>query len=253
MRYSPEPQDEAACTEKAAAIAIEQYKKTYKHWRYATNEDTTAIAQQAIIAAKEMITKRKEDAFKSYQSQLPLRFQMVRFGDYRASLSEQKRFASFVMDFGTNVMQRIDENTNLILFGPVGTGKSHMAACLGRQAAQLGFGVKWENAKVLSTKFRDIIDSEEAEHTFISRYTSPQVLLLDDVVPNVPLTGFQTDMLFAIVDGRWSANKPTWITANCASGDDAANKIGVSTWDRLRDRAMSFFCNWPSYRKARSE
>ncbi len=149
LRYFPEPQDETARAEEAAANEIEHHK-FYKQWRYATNEDVTAIAQMAIVDATKMIMERSEEAFKRYQEELPPRFQTVRLADYSASLPEQKHFASLVKDFGMNVIQRIDENTSLILFGPVGTGKSHMAACLGRQAAQLGFRVKWQNAKVLT-------------------------------------------------------------------------------------------------------
>ncbi len=58
-------------------------------------------------------------------------------------------------------------------------------------------------------------------------------------------------MMFRIVDKRYRENRPTWLTLNVSSGAEAAERIGVQTYDRLRHSAMGLFCNWPSYRKAK--
>ena len=43
--------------------------------------------------------------------------------------------------------------------------------------------------------------------------------------------------------------RPTWISMNVASGEEAESRIGVAIIDRWRDGALTLAFNWPSYRK----
>jgi hypothetical protein len=58
-------------------------------------------------------------------------------------------------------------------------------------------------------------------------------------------------MLFRAIDARYRDYRPTWVTINVGGGDEAEDRMGMQLVDRLRDRAVSIHCNWPSHRKPR--
>lgn len=145
----------------------------------------------------------------------------------------------------------IDAGRNVALFGPVGTGKDHLLAAMVRAACMAGRSVEWVNGVDLFGDVRDAIDSEKAEAHLLSQWTAPDVLAISDPLPPWgPLTPFQAQILFRIVDRRYRDRKPVWITANFADGKEAGERLGVQVVDRIRDGAVQLYCAWPSYRRA---
>lgn len=157
-----------------------------------------------------------------------------------------------IRNYGNKLQERMAAGEGLILFGPKGTGKDHLAMALAQHAIMHhGIDVEWINGMDLFGKFRDAMDNDDVtERELVSEYVGRQVLYISDPVPPVgALTEFQAATLFRILDGRYNKMRPTWITVNVTSASELDTRISAQNGDRLRDGALAIFCNWESHRK----
>lgn len=184
--------------------------------------------------------------------QIGTRYERCAFDNFDAQTPEQRKVLAAVMQYATDLDARLKAGQGLVLFGPSGTGKDHLMVALMRKLVlELRKSVRWLNGVSLFAMFRDAMDSKDSEESLVRRLAAPHVLVLSDPQPAMgTLTAYQSQVLFQVVDERYRSKAPTWVTMNAASGAEAEAKIGVATVDRLRDGALTLFCNWPSYRKA---
>jgi DNA replication protein DnaC len=107
--------------------------------------------------------------------------------------------------------QFIREAKDILLVGPPGVGKSHLAQALGQQAVKSGFTVLYRS---IFDAVRDLND-EERYHTdskTLSRYLKPDLLILDDMgVKQLPPRA--GEHLFEIIMRRYE-NRSTIMTSN---------------------------------------
>lgn len=140
----------------------------------------------------------------------------------------------------------------LVLMGNPGTGKDHLLSALMWYAIiRWGFNVGWFNGIELFSEMRDRIgDNDSKERSIIRRMVSPNILVLSDPVPPKGEIGrYNAEILYQIIDRRYRAMKPTWVSMNVYGGDDARNKLADNLVDRLRDNSLVITCDWESYRK----
>lgn len=117
---------------------------------------------------------------------------------------------------------------------------------------QHGIRVEWLSGLDFYGDCRDRIESGDPESKAIRHYANPAVLAVSDPLPPTgQLTVFQRSMLFRVVDRRYSQMRPTWVTLNVASRNEAMERIGANIIDRLTHEALVVHCDWPSYRRAR--
>lgn len=180
------------------------------------------------------------------------RYAGVRLGNFQVETDTQKRALAQLHAFCDSIEERTEAGQGLVLTGPKGTGKDHLAvACLRAAVLCSGINAAWVDGQMLYQEFRDGIDSETRERDALRAYTSPKILLISDPVPpSESLTPFQQSVLWRIVDRRYRDLRPTWVTMNVSSGEEAEKRIGAQIVDRLRDGALSIVCNWPSHRKS---
>lgn len=146
----------------------------------------------------------------------------------------------------------------VVLFGPPGTGKDHLAAALciaiydrypkwrGRNSIQFESGLN------LYQDIRDAMKHGQTEWAIAKPLIDASLLLLSDPLPpRGPLTDWQAGILLQIIDARYRNLRPTIVTLNIANGAEGDERMGPQTLDRLKDGALSFYCDWPSHRKAK--
>ena len=109
-----------------------------------------------------------------------------------------------------------------------------------------GVSVRWFNGLDLYADYRDRMKGREfGERAFVAKLVEPDVLAISDPLPPVgAITEFQSQLLFRIIDSRIRNNKSVWLTLNISTSDEAEKRLGVSVVDRLRQDAVSLFCNW---------
>lgn len=173
---------------------------------------------------------------------------------FKATSDLQRRVVAQVREYGNTLKERYAACEGLVLYGPVGTGKDHLAYTLAALVAKSGGYVRWQNGQAWFGLVRDAMDKHTSEESLIASFQRPDLLVLSDPLPPVgDLTQHQATMLYRAIDTRYSHGKITITTVNVADDDEADKRMGAATWDRICDGAWKLFCNWPSNRKPARE
>jgi DNA replication protein DnaC len=150
----------------------------------------------------------------------------------------------------THADRWLTEGANLILFGPPGGGKSHLAAALGLALVENGY-------RVLFTRTTDLVQRlqlarrELTLEATIDKLDKYHLLILDDIA-YVTKDQAETSVLFELISARYE-RRSMLITANQPFGEwgrifpDPA--MTLAAVDRLVHHATIFELNVDSYRR----
>jgi DNA replication protein DnaC len=140
------------------------------------------------------------------------------------------------------------QGRHLIIAGPVGCGKTHIATALARQAIRAGHTARFTTTSKL---FADLAGGN-ADGTWAKRlraYTRPDLVVLDDFALR-EVTGPQGDDLYELVSAR--SRRPIIVTTNRAPNDwyplfpNAV--VAESLFDRLVNNAIELRIEAGSHR-----
>ena len=144
----------------------------------------------------------------------------------------------------------LDQGANLILFGPPGGGKSHLAAAIGLALIENGWRVLFTRSTDLVQKLQ-LARRELALEAAIEKLNKYHLLILDDLA-YVTKDQAETSVLFELISARYE-HRSILITANQPFGE--WNKIfpdpamTLAAVDRLVHHATIFELNVESYRQ----
>jgi DNA replication protein DnaC len=180
------------------------------------------------------------------------RYSTCRLSNFTADTPLKLRVLETVREYSADIKARRE---GLVLYGPVGTGKDHLAFAVARQAIGAFQTVGWINGQDWFGELRDAMDDDgSTEAAAIRRLRKPDWLVVSDPVPPVGnLTQHQATMLYRVVNARYSDGKPTIVTVNVAGDEEADERMGTAVWDRLCHDAWKVHCRWGSFRKPARE
>ncbi len=144
----------------------------------------------------------------------------------------------------------LEKGANLILFGPPGGGKSHLAAAIGLALIENGWRVLFTRTSDLVQKLQ-VARRELALEGAIARLDKYHLLILDDLA-YVTKDQAETSVLFELISSRYE-QRSMLITANQPFGEwgrifpDPA--MTLAAVDRLVHHATIFEMNVESYRR----
>lgn len=144
----------------------------------------------------------------------------------------------------------LEKGANLILFGPPGGGKSHLAAAIGLALIENGWRVLFTRTSDLVQKLQ-IARRELALEAAIAKLDKYHLLILDDLA-YVTKDQAETSVLFELISARYE-QRSMLITANQPFGEwnrvfpDPA--MTLAAVDRLVHHATIFEMNVESYRR----
>lgn len=144
----------------------------------------------------------------------------------------------------------LNQGANLILFGPPGTGKSHLAAALGHTLIENGWRVLFTRTTDLVQRLQ-IARRELVLEAAIAKLDKYHLLILDDLA-YVTKDQAETSVLFELIGARYE-RRSLLVTANQPFGQggkifpDQAMTLAVV--DRLVHHATIFEMNVESYRR----
>lgn len=147
----------------------------------------------------------------------------------------------------------IDRAESIVLLGPVGTGKTHLATALGVEAAKLRKRVAFRRAADL---VRDLIEARDArELTRMQRRLARADLLIIDELGFVPFDRQGGELLFNLLSSR-HLKQSAIITSNLAfsewpsvfAGDE---KMTAALLDRFAETTTVIVTHGKSYRARR--
>jgi len=121
---------------------------------------------------------------------------------------------------------------NLVLAGPVGTGKTWAVWKAAEQAVRGGY----EGLVIITTaaRLRRVIAPSTADPAEFERYLAAGLLAIDDLA-TARLSEWDMDHLGELIDARWSAQFPTVVTSNKT---DLASLLGPRISSRLGHHAL---------------
>lgn len=174
------------------------------------------------------------------------RFRQATFSHFTATTKAQRHAMASCQDFAASV-KRGDWST-LILIGPPGTGKTHLASAMVLDVIQRGLAARY-------TTFRDLIrslratwrrDAEQTEEEVISDLACVPLLVVDEL--GVAM-GSETELLqfFDVIDRRYQLGNPLVLASNLNVPELRA-ALGDRLADRVREHSTVVACNWSSHR-----
>lgn len=144
----------------------------------------------------------------------------------------------------------LEKGANLILFGPPGGGKSHLAAAIGYALVENGWRVLFARTTDLVQKLQ-IARRDLALEPAIARLDKYHLLILDDFA-YVAKDQAETSVIFELIGTRYE-RRSLLITANQPFGDWGkifpSQAMTLAAIDRLVHHATIFEMNVESYRR----
>ena len=137
----------------------------------------------------------------------------------------------------------------LLIQGPPGVGKSHLAIALGREAIRHGYSVLFTPAMALVTALVKGQAEGRLEER-LTRYAKPKLLIIDEL-GYLPLEPQAAHLLFALVSRRYERGS-VLITSNRAVGDWGTvlgdQVVATAILDRLLHHSHVLTIRGDSYR-----
>lgn len=182
----------------------------------------------------------------------------------RANFRNQKTLEEFDFSFNPAINRALimeiascrfmEEKVSVLIVGPCGTGKSHIAQAIGHCAIRKGLDVLFTNASRMLAQ----LHAARATNSFekqLAKLVGIDLLIIDDFGLK-PLSGIQDEDFHEVISERYE-RKSTIVTSNLDVPewpDAFPNRIlGAATVDRLRHGAYKIILDGMSYRFASTE
>ena len=143
-------------------------------------------------------------------------------------------------------------NTGLLLFGDVGTGKSFFAGCIANALLD-------QDVPVLMTSFPTILNQltgvyPEERVDFINSLNDYDLLIIDDLGVERS-TEFAMEQMFEVIDKRYRSGKPMIITTNLTLEQlrNPPDLAHARIYERILERCAPILFSGENFRKQKSE
>lgn len=144
---------------------------------------------------------------------------------YRPEISDACR------QYAEQFQQYLRESKGLLLYGPVGTGKTYLAACIANAVIDQGY-------RAIMTNFATVADqlwSAEDKAGYIRDLCKYDLMILDDLGAERK-SEYMQEMVFKIIDARYRSGGPVIITTNLTP--DELTKPAEMGYNRAYDRLL---------------
>lgn len=140
------------------------------------------------------------------------------------------------------------DKQNLIMVGRTGTGKTHLAAAVARNALNKGKRARYVTSEDMANKIANAwTQFDDTEANAIHKFTEYDLLILDEYGLH-DRHEKRLELVHKVLYARYDANKPTMIISNLTL-DDLRKDLGDRLWSRLQHDGLTLIeCNWADQR-----
>lgn len=125
------------------------------------------------------------------------------------------------------------ENTGLLLWGDVGTGKSFVAGCIANALIEKEIPVVMTNFAII---LADMMNLKIDKNEYIKGLNRNSLLIIDDFGMERD-TPFALEQIYNIIDSRYTASKPLIVTTNLNHAEMLKTDIQTD-YRRIYDRVL---------------
>lgn len=157
------------------------------------------------------------------------KFKDASFDHYSHRADNEKQYRLAVR-YAENFDQMYRRNQGLLIYGPVGTGKSYTAACIANYLLDRGTAVVMTSLVKILQEIQGGMD----EGAYLKGLDNARLLILDDLGAERN-TEYAMEKVYNVIDSRVRANKPMILTTNMtlAYMKDPKNIQYARIYDRI--------------------
>jgi DNA replication protein DnaC len=196
-----------------------------------------------LLAEEIRLRQEKAVEFKIRMARFPFVKTLEDF-DFRAQPSVDERQ---VRELAT--LRFLERGENIILLGPPGVGKTHLAVALGLQAIMGGYSVAFVTVTDLMATLTKAFQEQRFEER-LRLYSQPKLLILDEM-GYLPLDRLGATAFFQLVSRRYEKS-PILLTSNKSYGDWGSvfqdTVLASAILDRLLHHSTTVNIRGESYR-----
>lgn len=161
--------------------------------------------------------------------------------------TQNREIVQATRQYSAEFPQHLKDGMGLLFYGPVGTGKTFLAACIANDVLAKGYRVKMTNFATAADEMWSVPDKA----AYISDLCKYDLLILDDLGVERK-TEYMTEMVYKIVNARYVAGAPVIVTTNLTPDElTKADSLGYSrTYDRLLEKCLPINVDGRSRRRA---
>ena len=182
------------------------------------------------------------DRLESYKRTAPERYHAESLDTYKATNEMQKHALNAARGFVHAAKCR--EFKTLCLIGSAGTGKTHLACGILREAGGI-----YRTAPEIVEELRRAksFSAAETEGRIVNYYGGVTLLVIDEIGRGINAAD-EKYMIYQLLNARYNTRRPTVLISNFNKADFLAY-IGVAAADRLVESAEVIEMNGTSYRQ----
>ena len=149
---------------------------------------------------------------------------------------QNPKTSKVALNYADNFEMMLQRGKGLLLYGPVGTGKSYHAACIVNALIDKGYPCLMTNFSRLVNTIQGMYDGKQK---YIDGLNKFDLLVIDDLSAERD-TEYMNEIVFNIIDSRYRAGLPLIVTTNLTA-DEIKNPADIKkqrTFSRLLEMTI---------------